>query len=110
MHPEPAIELRQVRGASDVLNVTFRFLRQNYKTMGKSLLFIVGPVIVLASVSGAMMQLLQFSLIGGEATDAALTGGMFVFAMLLGVIFGMAAGVLSILVVTSTVILYQDYG
>jgi hypothetical protein len=110
MQPDATIKLRKVRDVGDVLNDTFRFIRQNIRTLGKSLLFIAGPAIVLSSMAGAMLQISGFGMNPtdptGFGTADASTGLYLVVAMVCSI----AASVLSITVVHSTVILYQDYG
>jgi hypothetical protein len=55
-----AIEFHRTRDFSNKMNVTFEFLRQNFKGLGKSLLFIAGPpVIVTGLMMGSFMTDLQ---------------------------------------------------
>jgi hypothetical protein len=44
------IEFQQTRDFSRKLNSTFEFLRQNFKSMGKSILYISGPSVLVASL------------------------------------------------------------
>ena len=44
------IEYRRTRDFSRKMNATFEFIRQNFKGLGKSILFISGPPILMASV------------------------------------------------------------
>ncbi len=46
MNPEQ-IQFKKQRELGEILNVTFQFIRQNYKTAGKIMLRIVGPVFLL---------------------------------------------------------------
>ncbi len=112
MPSEPIIELRKVRGVGDVLNDTFRLLRQNYETVGKSLLFIVGPVAVLSSVSGAMVQFVGFTFSPDVGSQAGVPTSALalVLMVLLAVVFGITAGVLAVAVVNGLVMLYQERG
>jgi hypothetical protein len=50
------IEFRKVRDFSGLLNSTFEFIRQNFKIILKSTIFIVGPFILLAGVFGGLYQ------------------------------------------------------
>lgn len=50
------IEFRKVRDFSALLNATFEFIRQNFKIIFKSTVFIVGPFILLAGVFGGLYQ------------------------------------------------------
>jgi len=45
-----AIEFQQSRDFSRKLNTTFEFLRQNFKALGKSILYISGPSVLVASL------------------------------------------------------------
>ncbi len=112
MAAEPVIRLRQVRRGADVLNDTFRLLRQNYAAVGKSLLFIVGPVVVLSSMSGAMIQLIGFTFSPDVASQAEIisSGVSLLVMVLVAVVFSITAGVLAVAVVNGAVVLYQDRG
>lgn len=45
-----AIEFQRARDFSKKLNITFEFLRQNVKPLGKSILFIAGPAVFVGSL------------------------------------------------------------
>jgi hypothetical protein len=47
-----AIEFQHARDFSRKLNATFEFIRQNFKPLGKSILFIAGPPVLVGSVIG----------------------------------------------------------
>lgn len=50
------IEFRKVRDFSAILNSTFEFIRQNFKILLKSSIFIAGPFILLAGIFGGVYQ------------------------------------------------------
>ena len=51
-----AIEFQHTRDFSRKLNATFEFIRQNFKALGKSILFIAGPPVLVGSVmAGSFM-------------------------------------------------------
>lgn len=51
-----AIEFQNTRDFSRKLNATFEFIRQNFKSLGKSILFIAGPSVFVGSVmAGSFM-------------------------------------------------------
>jgi hypothetical protein len=51
-----AIEFQHTRDFSRKLNATFEFIRQNFKPLGKSILFIAGPSVLVGSVmAGSFM-------------------------------------------------------
>jgi hypothetical protein len=53
------IELRKTRDFGATINVIFEFLRQNWRPLGKSLLFIMGPVVILGTLAaGAYVRTL----------------------------------------------------
>jgi len=110
MQTESVINLRKVRDVGDVLNDTFRFIRQNIRVLGKSLLLIAGPAIVLSAIPSAMLQISGFGVDPTNTTGAAMTGSLIGLYLVLVIVFSMAASVLSVAVVHSTVMLYQDYG
>lgn len=56
MEPSQTIPLRQARSFSEIINVTFSFLRENFKPLGKAILFIVGPIALLAGVVSGFMD------------------------------------------------------
>ena len=104
---EPVLRLRKTRGVADVLNDTFRFLRQNYAPVGKSLLLIAGPATVLSAVSGSMMQILTFGFQPAQSEALAASLGL---SFLGAVVLGIVAAVLTATVSTSAVMLYQERG
>ena len=57
------IEFHRTRDFSRKLNATFEFVKQNFKPLGKSILFIAGPPVLVASlVSGSFMsEFMSFS-------------------------------------------------
>ncbi|MGE5681382.1 MAG: hypothetical protein ACM34K_10940 [Bacillota bacterium] len=48
------IEFRKVRDFGETINATFEFLKQNYKGLGLSLLYIAGPAVVLHGIVAGM--------------------------------------------------------
>ena len=56
------IEFRKVRDFGDLLNATFGFIRQNFKKLFLSLLFIAGPGIFLTGIAAGFYQSNIFSL------------------------------------------------
>ncbi len=45
-----AIEYHHTRDFSRKMNATFEFIRQNFKSLGKSILVIAGPPVLVASL------------------------------------------------------------
>ena len=56
------IEFRKVRDFGDLLNTTFAFIKQNFKKLFLSLLFIAGPAIFLTGIAAGFYQSNVFSL------------------------------------------------
>ncbi len=54
--PFEKIDFRQPRELAELINVTFSFLRQNYLKLGKCLIFLVGPVMLIAAVYSGYSQ------------------------------------------------------
>ncbi len=50
------VELRKQRDFSDLLNATFKFLKQNFKPLGKSLLLYAGPLLLISAIAGSLYQ------------------------------------------------------
>lgn len=44
------IKLRHVRDLGDIINVTFRFIKENFRELGKGLLYILGPLVLVGSM------------------------------------------------------------
>lgn len=67
LHPTTApqhLRFRKIRDLGEVVTATLEFLRENYKPLGKAMLFIVGPVMLITGIIGAI---LQFSMVGALA-------------------------------------------
>jgi len=112
MHPNTRIEFRQVRDVGDVLNVSFQFIRQNYLILGKGLLFIVGPFLILSSIFGTLIQILGMNLDPNALSGAELISslGSFFAIWSVTVVLGLIATSFSVLVINGYIVLYQDYG
>ncbi|MEO8232210.1 MAG: hypothetical protein ABI638_07995 [Ignavibacteriota bacterium] len=55
MNPKK-IEFQQYRDFGQVLSATFEFLRENFKPLGKALIFLVGPFILLCGIFCGLYQ------------------------------------------------------
>ena len=55
------INFNETRDFSDLINVTFQFIRQNFKPLGKALLFIAGPFVLLTGLFNSTMLIKIFS-------------------------------------------------
>ena len=63
------IQLFQQRDFGDKINTTFQYITQNFRSLGVSLLYIVGPVALMAGIASGVMQSNIFDL-GKTAEDA----------------------------------------
>lgn len=100
MNQEFEIDLNRTREFGDLFTDCFSYVRQHYKTLGKSILYFVIPVIVVSSIFfGSYMQQI-FNLIpaGGEPSFSSLTPaftslgaaalfGMFAWAAMSAVVY-----------------------
>jgi len=55
------IEFQRYRDFGQIINATFEFLRENFRQLGKSIVFIVGPFILLTGIFGGFYQKNIFS-------------------------------------------------
>ena len=106
MSNTPFIEFRKVRDFGDVLNVTFAYLRQNIKLLGKSLLFIAGPVALAGGLSGLGFVEQMAESPPSDEPDFSIFGWS--YFMLLGL--SLFASVLGVTVVNSHMMLYAERG
>lgn len=60
------ITLRQSRSFSEIINETFAFIKQNFKKLGKSILFIVGPLALITGVFSGLVQIEMYPFPTGE--------------------------------------------
>jgi hypothetical protein len=101
------IELRRARDFSAKVNATFEFLRQNFKVLGKCLIFISGPFILL---QGLFSGLYQKEALSFDPTSGGLFGNFWGDAfMWLGIsmIFLMFGYIISLIVVFEFIRLYE---
>ncbi|MBK7630104.1 MAG: hypothetical protein IPJ23_05295 [Ignavibacteriales bacterium] len=62
MNPKK-IEFQLYRDFGQILSATFEFLRENFKQLAKSLIFLVGPFILLTGIFGGLYQKEMFSFV-----------------------------------------------
>jgi hypothetical protein len=103
MQPKP-IEYRRRRDFGESVSVTFEFLRQHFRPLGRAVLFICGPVILIVSVVGGifyagLVEMMSFSTEGRirdpEAYLADFLGNMGVTFLLSMVAITFIAGVVN---------------
>ena len=106
------IPFHQERDFGQVLNATFRFLRQNAKLLAKSLLFIAGPAFVISVVINPVSSAL-FNPLALEAMEGDMSGtnlAVFVTRAGIGAVLNLFGLALATAVVNEFVVLYQDRG
>ena len=95
------IQLFQQRDFGDKINVTFQYVTQNFRSLGLALLYIVGPVALVAGIASGVMQSNLFDLAKSSAGADASSDPTAVFRMM-GTVFSPAfalAGLFSLLAV-----------
>jgi hypothetical protein len=110
------IEFHRTRDFSQKLNATFEFIKQNFKSLGKSILVIAGPPMLMASliIGSFMGEFMAFT------QEAALNGGQiegmqnfflsvsFWLQLLLMVVFFTIGGVMNIATINNYLLLYGE--
>ncbi len=99
------IQLFQQRDFGDKINVTFQYIVQNFRSLGLSLLYIVGPIALVAGIASGIMQSNLFDLARSSGGADSSSDPTAVFRMMQNVFspaFGIAAlfSLLAILVVS----------
>ena len=105
------IEFHRTRDFSRKLNATFEFVKQNFKPLGKSILFIAGPPVLVASLVGGsfMSEFMSFSM-GGNPTEEMenyFTSVSFWLQALLMLVFFTVSGVMNIATINNYLLLYE---
>ncbi|WP_420146852.1 hypothetical protein [Spirosoma sp.] len=75
------IQLFQQRDFGNKINATFQYIFQNFRSLGLSLLYIVGPVALVAGIASGVMQSNMLKLIG-ESANANTDNPFYAFQML----------------------------
>ncbi len=105
------IEFQRTRDFSRKLNATFEFIKQNFKSLGKSILFISGPPVVFASlVIGSLIgdfgAIAQMGASGGA--EEYFTSANFWLQLFLIIFFLVLSGGMNIATIYNYVILYGE--
>ena len=105
------IEFHRTRDFSRKLNATFEFVKQNFRPLGKSILFIAGPPVLVASLVGGsfMSEFMSFSMNGNptEELENYFTSVSFWLQILLMLIFFTVSGVMNIATINNYLLLYE---
>ncbi len=111
-----AIDLHQARDFSKKMNATFEFIRQNFKSLGKSILIIAGPPVLIASmIIGSfigeflnMAQSTAFNAGNTESFENYFLSVSFWLQMMLMIVFFAISGVMTIATINNYIILYAE--
>lgn len=98
-----AINIRESRGFSDQLTMTFAFLRQNFRQLGRSVMVITGPVILL----GGVLVTILFSIPSRGSSILEESAGRFLLLFIVIILF-IFGWLLLTAVVNSYVFLYLE--
>src|SRR5687768_9226708 len=94
------IDFHRTRDFSRKLNATFEFVKQNFKSLGKSILFIAGPPVLVASlvIGSFMSEFMSFNLNGDPSEEMQIyfTSVSFWLQIVLMLIFFTVSGVMNI--------------
>jgi hypothetical protein len=108
-----AIDLHQTRDFSRKMNATFEFIRQNFKPLSKSILFIAGPPVLVASVligsfMGDFMSLTSLSPGNADRMMDYVLSVSFWIQMSLMFVFFLVSSVMTIATINNYIILYSE--
>ncbi len=111
-----AIEFHQARDFSRKMNATFEFIRQNFKPLGRSILVIAGPPVLIASliIGSFMEEFLSFT--QRAATNPGQMEGVqnyfmsvsFWLQMLLMVVFLTISSIMNLATINNYLLLYGE--
>lgn len=116
MQPITIIEFHRARDFSNKLNVTFEFLKQNFKALSKSTLFIAGPPVLMGSLllGSFIAELFNFSQAGladpygGESMEMLFTSVNFWLKITFGFLFMVISGVSTLSVINNYILVYGE--
>lgn len=108
-----AIEYHQKRDFSRKMNATFEFIRQNFKALVKSILFIAGPPVLIVSIlmgsfMGDMMSLGQSTTGNPEMIQEYFMSVNFWVQVGVVFVFLIVSGVMTIATINNYIILYGE--
>lgn len=110
------IEFHHTRDFSKKMNVTFEFIRQNFRALGKSILFIAGPPVLVASMMIGSFIGEFFNLTQSAATNPGDTETLqnyfmsvsFWLQIAMAMIFFIVSGVMTIATINNYIVLYGE--
>ena len=111
-----AIEYHHTRDFSRKMNTTFEFIRQNFKSLGKSILLIAGPPVLIASLIiatfvGEFMGLTRAAANNpgdGEVFETYFMSVTFWLQIVLMLLLFLVSSIMSIATINNYIILYEE--
>src|SRR5688500_13157941 len=108
-----AIEFHQARDFSRKMNVTFEFIKQNFKPLGKCILFIaVPPILVAMLLFGSFLSDmfgLSFNSAGQtELLEAYFLSPTFWLQIIVAMIFFLISTVMNVATINNYIVLYGE--
>ncbi|MGB0886788.1 MAG: hypothetical protein ACPGSL_01585 [Vicingaceae bacterium] len=103
------IEFNEERDFSDTFSVSFKFLKQNFKPLFKTLIFLVGPFLLVSAVLNGVFTQNAFdvqALISGGASPLSMIGPVYFFTIIASII----SGLVLIGVTFEYIVLYEEKG
>lgn len=102
-------EFRKARDFGSIINDTFAFIRQNIAIMGKALLFITGPLLIIQGVlAGLYSSKSSLMLLGGDTANP--FGAIFSLEYLLLILCGLVSYTFITLIALEFMVLYVAKG
>jgi hypothetical protein len=114
MQHQTPIDFRQARDFGGVMNVTYRFMRQNIKGLSKSLLFFAAPAVLLGSVFYHEIVVQRMNLTGAVSSgspfsaDDYVTSVNFWVYLLAALVFMLVGGVLTVTTTHAYILVYRE--
>lgn len=100
------IDLRRSRGFGEIITITFAFVRENFRLLGRSLFYIVGPPVL---VAGLLIEWVSQPLLGGDVYQPYHVGSR-MGLILLSTLFFWGSSILLAAVVNGYIFLYMERG
>lgn len=113
MQHQTPIDFRQARDFGGVMNVTYRFLRQNIKGLGKSLLFFAAPAVLLGNIFYYEIIVQRMNLAGAAygspvGSDEYLASTNFWITLLAALVFMLIGGVFTVTTTHAYILTYRE--
>ena len=108
------IEYQHARDFSMKMNATFEFIKQNFKSLGRSILYIAGPPaliggLIMSSFMGEYMKMITSGGVGNpETMTNYFLSVSFWLQVILGMIFGLLSFVSTVATIYNYMLLYEE--